>query len=128
MPSSRPKTFSRSRVATAIIMNLTATPGLGSLMCGRKWAGLGQLAFSVTGFCLIMVWMLKLIYRSTMVQMEEPAPAAPADWMRTWGVLLFGIGWLWSLVTSLSLWREAKAAEQTMKANVPPKITDENKF
>ena len=79
-------------------MNLTATPGLGSLMCRRWVPGLGQLALSVTGFFLIMVWLLKIIYRSTMQQIGESVPDAPADWMWKWGVLCFALGWLWSLV------------------------------
>jgi len=102
---------------TAILVNLTATPGLGSLMCGRPWAGLGQLAFSVSGFCLIMAWMVRLIYRSMMAQMDNALPPMPASWLWQWGVVLFGAGWLWSLVTSLSLWRDSKVEPAT-----PPKI------
>lgn len=110
-------------MATSIIVNLTATPGLGSVMCRRLWAGLGQLTLSVTGFCLIMVWMIRLIYRSVMEQTDNPVPPAPAGWMWKWGVLFFGAAWLWSLATSLSLWQQMKAAEPSAQKNVPPKIT-----
>ena len=104
------------------MLNLTATPGLGSVMGRRPWAGLGQLTLSVTGFCLIMVWMIRLIYRSVMQQMDNPVPPAPADWMWKWGALLFGAAWLWSLVTSISLWRQVKTAEQAAQKNIPPRI------
>lgn len=103
-------------------MNLTATPGLGSLMCRRRVPGLGQLTLSVTGFCLIMFWMLKLIYRATMQQTGDVVPEAPATWLWHWGGLLFAAAWLWSLVTSLSLWREIKTLEQTAATTAPPHI------
>ena len=103
-------------------MNLTATPGLGSLMCRRWVPGLGQLTLSVTGFCLIMFWMLKLIYRSMMMQTGDAVPDAPATWLWQWGVLLFGAAWLWSLITSLSVWQQVKALEQIASTTAPPHI------
>ena len=113
-------------MATSIIVNLTATPGLGSLMCRRLWAGLGQLALSVSGFCLITAWMIRYIYRAMMQQLDNPVPPAPSDWLWQWGVLLFGAAWLWSLVTSLSLWHQVKTTGQTAQQNLPPKITGLN--
>lgn len=118
----QPKPLTHTRIVAAILVNLTATPGLGSLACRRLVPGAGQLTLSVTGFCLITVWMLKMIYRSTMQQIGEAAPAAPASWMWKWGVLCFAAAWLWALVTSISLWRQAKALKQVEKNAVPPRI------
>lgn len=121
---SQPVKLNRSRVVTAILINLTATPGLGSLMCRRLVPGFGQLALALTGFCLIVTWMLKMFYRSTLQQMGEAVPEEPADWMWKWGVLFFGVAWLWSLVTSISLWRQEKTAERDAQSNVPPRINE----
>jgi hypothetical protein len=121
---SAPKTLSRSRVVTCILINLTATPGLGSLMCRRMSCGLGQLVLALTGFCLIVTWMFQIFYRSIMEQMDKPVPPDPAGWTWKWGVLFFGVAWLWSLVTSIGLWRAAKAAEREAQSDVPPRIND----
>jgi hypothetical protein len=44
--------------------------------------------------------------------------------MWKWGLLLFGASWLWSLVTSLSLLRQAKADGQVEPKPIPPRMAD----
>jgi hypothetical protein len=93
-------------------MNLFATPGLGSLMGGRMIAGGGQLALAVIGFGLVLLWFLKLmaaIYNSANYDFraaDQPTPAAHNAWV-FWGLAVFAVAWIWSLFTSVSLWREA---------------------
>ena len=53
------KPVSRTKAKNAVMLNLLATPGLGSLLCRRWIAGSGQLVLAVAGFALIMVWFVK---------------------------------------------------------------------
>lgn len=106
------------------MVNLAATPGLGSLMARRFFAGIGQLLLSLAGFVLIVVWMIKLFHRVFLQQLGEPVPPDSSGWMWKWGLLLFGAGWLWSLVTSLSFLRQAKADGQVEPKPIPPRMAD----
>jgi hypothetical protein len=119
-----PKRFSRSRVLTGICINLCATPGLGSLMCRRIVSGAGQLLLALAGFCLIVAWMGREFYVSIEQQMDRPVSAAPFGWMWQWGAACFGAAWLWSLVTSVSLWRHAREETPAGQGCVPPRITE----
>jgi len=114
----------RARVASCVLINLCATPGLGSLMARRVWAGIGQLLLAVAGFCLIVYWMCELFYRVYLEQLGETAPANAYGWMGKWGLICFGLSWLWSLVTSLSLLRQVKADERAGPKPVPPRLAD----
>lgn len=120
----QPPVSSYSRTVTCVLINLAATPGLGSFLCGRRIVGLGQLAFSVTGFCLIMIWMCRSFYAEMLRQMDEPVAPLHLEWMWRWGALLFGAAWLWSLATSISLLRAAKKTEAAASSSVPPRIAE----
>ena len=139
------------RAWTCLGVNLLATPGLGSVMGGRRGVGRAQLYFSVAGFFLIVIWMFKLCFGIMASQINEtpsvPIPRAPRlttppdhpsqinetpsvpipAWWWQLGVGLFGIGWVWSLITSLSLVAEAKQTERDNPAPatrrpVPPRL------
>src|SRR3954465_3408570 len=99
------KPLSPARILACILVNLAATPGLGSLWARRRIAGSFQLALALIGFFLIMAWMFKAIMASVAEQMDGSHSAGPPNWMWQWGVIVFGAAWLWSLVTSISLWR-----------------------
>ncbi|MGA2786660.1 MAG: hypothetical protein ABSF60_03955, partial [Verrucomicrobiota bacterium] len=101
--------ISRARAWTCILTNLCATPGLGSLMARRVLAGTGQLLLALAGFVLIVGWIFELCYSVYLQQLGNPVPPDSSGWLWKWGLLLFGAGWVWSLVTSLSLLRQAKA-------------------
>lgn len=109
--------LSRKRAITCILINLVATPGLGSLFARRYFAGTVQLLLALAGFCLTTGWMLKAIYNS--FQMETYGAPVP-DWIWQWGTILFCISWVWSLVTSVSLWREAMTDGNFSAASAPP--------
>jgi hypothetical protein len=106
------------------LVNLCATPGLGSMMARRVLAGIGQLLLAMAGFCLIVGWMFKLFHRVYLEQLGEPAPPNSSGWMGKWGLILFGASWLWSLVTSVSLLRQVKSDEQAGQRPVPPRLAD----
>ena len=124
MPAQPARPLSRARLASCILINLAATPGLGSLIARRFWAGTGQLLLALAGCGLIVGWMFVAFYRLYLQQMDEPAPVTPIGWMWKWGAVCFGASWLWSLVTSLSLLRQAKRDEPSGREAVPPQLSD----
>ena len=124
MTSRTARPLSRARAWTCLLTNLFATPGLGSLMARRIFAGVGQLLLAMAGFGLIMGWIFELCHRVYLQQLDEPVPPDSAGWTGKWGLICFGASWLWSLVTSLSLLRQAKADEPAEPGPVPPRMAD----
>jgi hypothetical protein len=126
-PDESGKPLGTGRARSAALINQLATPGLGSLMAGRRFAGAGQLLLAVTGVGLVFVWFVQvlLIYYS-LAQDDFPSTEPQIAYkLVESGALIFGAAWLWSLATSISLLREAKAnaiqaLEQT--ENKPPVI------
>jgi len=116
--------LSRARAASCALINLAATPGLGSLIARRFWAGIGQLLLALAGFVLLVGWMFEFFDRAFSQQLGEPASTTPIGWMLKWGLILFAAAWVWSLVTSISLWRQAGADEAGGLKPVPPRLAD----
>lgn len=100
--------ITRAKARNATLLNQLATPGLGSLYARRWIAGTGQLLLACAGFILIMVWFVQIM-AGYYGQMFSDAPSRPVASPATLilGAALFGLAWLWSLVTSFSLFREA---------------------
>jgi 4a-hydroxytetrahydrobiopterin dehydratase len=105
-PSSAPKKTSRAKARNAALLNQLATPGLGSLIAGRWFAGTGQLILSIAGFALVMVWFIREM-KQFYGQINGDVAVQPIGWILVSGTILFVLAWLWSLVTSASLMREA---------------------
>jgi hypothetical protein len=93
-------------------------------MARRVFAGIGQLLLAVAGFVLLVGWMCALFHRVFLQQLGNPVPPDSSGWMWKWGLLFFGASWLWSLVTSLSLLRQAKADGQVEPKAIPPRMAD----
>jgi hypothetical protein len=93
-------------------------------MARRFIAGTGQLLLALAGFVLIVGWMFELFYHIFLQQLGDPVPPDSSGRMWKWGLLFFGASWLWSLVTSLSLWRQAKADGQVETKPIPPRMAD----
>ena len=106
------KAIDRKTAMGLATMNVFVTPGLGTLMAGRIFSGVIQLAFSVAGFLLLMKWFYS----------QFQAMVSGNQWVITWelkyGAILFGIGWLGSLWSSV---RIVRAAPETSIAT-PPKL------
>ena len=105
-----PAPLSRAAARNAVLLNLCATPGLGSLMARRRLAGLGQIVLALAGFGLFALWFALMViqmYNQLVEGVESRSVAAPG----ISGAALFAAAWLWSLMTSLSILREARAAE-----------------
>jgi 4a-hydroxytetrahydrobiopterin dehydratase len=107
-PSLAPKKISHAKARNAALLNQLATPGLGSLLAGRWQAGTGQLLIFLAGFVLYCAWMFKYLaaYYSLMYD-DAPLQTDRVKWMLWTSVVLCVVAWCWSLVTSLSLMREA---------------------
>ena len=124
MTSQTARPISRARAWACLLTNLFATPGLGSLMARRVLAGIGQLLLALAGFVLILGWIFELCRRVYLQQLGEPVPPESSGWVGKWGLICFGASWLWSLATSLSLLRQAKADGQVEPRPVPPRMAD----
>ena len=105
-----PGPLSRSAARNAVLLNQCATPGLGSIMAGRRVAGIGQLLVAVAGFGMIMGWFVLLALEVYNELVNDAQPKSVA-WLGEAGAVTFAAAWLWSLVTSLSILLEARANE-----------------
>jgi hypothetical protein len=105
------KPVSTARARNAALINQLATPGLGSLMTRRYFAGAGQLLLACAGFTLLMAWFIRVMvffYSLATVEAPEAEPNLHHEWWQA-GALLFAAGWLWALMTSLNLLRQARS-------------------
>jgi hypothetical protein len=114
--------LTQKRLITCILINLLATPGLGSLMARRIISGIGQLILALVGCGLLGAWLFELMYRMVLRGLDETTSSTP-PWMLTWGLISFAVSWFWSLVTCSSLWSEAKKLNAPPVANIPPRIS-----
>ena len=110
------KPVNRKLARYCVLINQCATPGLGSLVAGRRLAGVGQLIIAVAGFCLIIAWMV-LNTLQLYNQAVRGAPPQPVGRVGIAGTLIFAASWLWAWVTSYQILR---TAVDTVPPNVPP--------
>ena len=103
-----------SRAKGCLAANLFLTPGLGSLLARRFVAGAGQLGVFLVGFVLFVVWFVDEMRQFYGLMFSDNEPH-PRHWLGIAGVGICAFAWLWSLVTSLSLMREAKRNEREGK-------------
>ena len=117
-PSSPRAPLSPARARNCALLNQFATPGLGSLMAGRVFAGAGQLGIFLVGFVLFLIWFVGVVrhFYSLMFTDAEPHPR---HWLAFAGISWCAVAWLWSLVTSLSIIREGRRNERDGKLVAP---------
>ncbi len=121
------KQLNAASARNCLLVNQLATPGLGSLMGGRFIEGLGQLALAFLGAGLVLFWVFKTMQQEfDLPDIETPLSYNKWGWA---GTCFFIASWLWSLLTSLSLIRQAKnqpplnpPAASPPIINPPPKI------
>jgi len=103
------------RARNLALLNQFGTPGLGSLLARRFVPGAGQLSLFVLGFVMIVVWFVDEMQQYYALMFSDNQPRL-RNWLVFVGVGLCVCAWLWALVTSFSLVREARRNEQaTMK-------------
>jgi hypothetical protein len=104
-----------------------ALPGSGSLMAGRKSGyaqvllGIGGMVATVICGIRFLLWML-----ANWSRMHDPATDQIAVMSEMWlvlrwallGMAIFGLGWLWALVSSYDIVRSAKN-----DSAAPPRLT-----
>jgi hypothetical protein len=115
------KPVSPAAARNCFLMNQFATPGLGSLMGGRVVPGLGQLLLFLLGFLLFLFWFVRTIHGEFSLltgDIDNPGPSYTRYAIS--GLLFCGAGWLWALLTSMSLVRESKASESKFGPTMPP--------
>lgn len=84
-------------------INLLATPGLGTLLGRRYYAGGGQLFLALIGFFAFMFWFLQKMRVFYSQAFGSPLPAGTGDGIWKWGLIFFGMAWVWSLVSSVQM-------------------------
>jgi hypothetical protein len=92
------------------ITNLVTLPGLGSLAAGRR-VGWAQATLALTGFGLTMWWLVRTVLE-WFASGELPVGVTSTLLLGLAGVACFGVAWLWALLTSLLLLREARENER----------------
>ena len=118
------KPLSRVSARNYALLNQLATPGLGSLMAGRIIAGIGQLLLAVTGFVMVIAWFVKVMIQFySLMSGGDPNPRSVA-WLALAGFGAFALAWLWALVTSLSLLRDASRNEVAEFEQIKPRRAD----
>lgn len=106
-------------------MNVAATPGLGSWMGRRRKAGAAQMTLALTGFFLVAGWM----FAKTLGGLKEAGvpivfPQFILDHQAAVGlagVVIFGLAWVWSVVTSISIYLSV-GAERNAAPEAPPPL------
>jgi len=108
-PSSASAKTKHTKARNATLLNLLGTPGFGSLLAGKIVAGLGQLVLFLAGFVLFCIWAVVNIMDYSHLAFDA-TPPAPNQWGKraVLGIVLCGVAWVWSLVTSLQLIKAAK--------------------
>jgi hypothetical protein len=92
-------------------------------MGGRPIAGGGQITLAIVGCVVMMIWFFQTMkaYYATAVG-DEATPGNVK--LLIVGASVFGVSWLWSLVTSISLLREVSVEPPPTPPAVPPRITN----
>lgn len=90
------------------------------MMGGRVISGLGQLLLALGGFALVMTWMALTLKESYGLFESTGEPKSYTS-LGISGVIIFAAAWIWALVTSISLMREARRA-RTENPKLPPPL------
>jgi hypothetical protein len=120
----RQKRLSHTNARNSALLNQLATPGLGSILAGRIMVGIGQLLLAVTGFALVIAWIITLLIQvySLMDFNSQTQPHSVA-WLGWAGFGVFALAWLWALVTSFSILREGREnAASEFDQPSPPRL------
>ena len=98
-----------ARAWTSLMTNLLVLPGLGSLLAGRR-VGWPQAALALAGFALSTVWLGWFVIAWSRTG-SFPLDGGPYLPMGLLGVFLFGVSWVWGLLTGLAVVRESRAPQ-----------------
>ena len=111
--------LNHDRAWACVLLNLSV-PGWGSLKAGRVFAGIGEMVIVFAGLFLLGSWMFEWMNRIFQSELDNPLPPPPAAWLWKLGIGLVGVSCVWTIVTCISLMRDAKAYEKSL----PPRLSD----
>jgi hypothetical protein len=94
-------------------------------MAGR-WIGYLQAALMLVGFILVMTFLLSyigaalhVVSNSSLTEEQFKAEYQRWIWAGQWGSVLCVVAWVWALVSSATIWRQARRGPPS----VPGKIS-----
>jgi len=93
----------RSKAWSCLVTNLLVLPGLGSVMAGFK-SGYVQMFLALAGFLVTLVALIQIVlaWAREFLLPDNPRLYESA----IGGMAVFLLGWVWSLLTSLILFRK----------------------
>ena len=107
-PSSPRKKISRAQARNAALLNQLGTPGLGTLLVGRRVEGALQLLVFLAGFFLFCLWAFRVLVQYYQMMFHDAPKTTPGGLGLAFsGVGICALAWVWSLQTSFALLREA---------------------
>src|ERR1035437_5045033 len=117
-PSLTRKKVSRAQARNAALLNQLGTPGLGSLLAGRRVEGVLQLLLFLAGFVLFCLWAFRSLMQYYQMMFRDAPKTAPGNvGLALGGVGICALAWVWSLQTSFSLFREvAKVSLESLES------------
>jgi hypothetical protein len=117
--------LTQDRAWAYVLLNISV-PGWGSWKGGRKFQGFGEMFILVVSLFLFGIWFFE--YMNRIVQSEigfdNTLPPVPPNWLWQWGIVLYVVSLVWTIVTGVSLIREGRAYEAEVRRNTPPKLAD----
>lgn len=116
----RPKPLTFASARNAALVNLLVTPGMGTLMVNKITLGIAQLVLAFVGFGFMLVWFGAIMWQYY-GQISGNVTVHAVGWIGLVGAILFVASWLWSLVTSIGILREARRL--TAAPPAPPIIS-----
>jgi hypothetical protein len=113
------RSVNRTTARNCILINQLATPGLGSIMAGRRIEGIGQLFLSISAFLMVIGWFV-LVAINTYNAVVNGSEPRPVGWLGEAGGLIFVAAWLWALYSSIRIHQASREAE---RPDVPPRLS-----
>jgi hypothetical protein len=118
--------LTRDHAWAYVLLNLSV-PGWGSLKAGRIFVGLGEMVIVAAGLLLLAAWFFSWVNRVIQSEFGDTLPPIPPSWLWQGGVICCIVSWAWTIVTCVSLMREARAYEAEVLRNTPPVLAESPK-
>jgi len=116
--------LTKDRAWAYVLLNISV-PGWGSRKAGRQIAGFGELFLFFACLFLFGIWFFDWMNRIFQSEMgEDTLPPVPPNWMWQGAVGLYAVSVIWTIATSISMVREARAHEAEVLRNTPPRLAD----
>jgi hypothetical protein len=115
--------LTKDRAWAYVLLNVSV-PGWGSWKAGRKFAGFGEMFTLAACLFLLGIWSFDYMNRIIQSEMGETVPPVPPNSLWQWGICLYVISEVWTILTGVSMVREARAYEAEVRRNTPPKLAE----